>query len=77
LAKAKKRVARAAGAQTGPILSPVMVGLVIAAALLIVGGLILLGNQASAISGSVDTSQFPTLGNSNAPVTLTEFSDYG
>jgi protein-disulfide isomerase len=58
------------------VISPVMIGGVIAAAILVVAGLILLGNQ-SQVGGSVDTSQFPTMGDPDAPVTITEFSDYG
>lgn len=56
-----------------------MIGIVIVAALLIVGGLMLLGNQSSSdrVSEPVDISQFPALGDVNAPVTLIEFSDYG
>jgi protein-disulfide isomerase len=53
-----------------------MIGVVAVAAILIVGGLILLGNQSQA-GQPVDTSQFPALGDPNAPVTITEFSDYG
>ena len=54
-----------------------IVGVAVAAVLLVVG-LIVLGNQ-SAQSGTepVDISQFPTLGEADAPVTLLEYSDYG
>lgn len=53
-----------------------MIAVVVVAAVLIVGGLIFLGNQSRA-GQPVDVSQFPTLGDANAPVTITEFSDYG
>lgn len=71
MAKTKKR--GRTRPQSKPIVSPVMIGLVAAAAFLIVGGLILLSNQA----GDVDVSQFPAKGNANAPVTIIEYSDYG
>ncbi len=57
-------------------ISPVMIGVVAVAAILIVGGLILLGNRTRA-GQPVDTNQFPALGDPNAPVKITEFSDYG
>ena len=53
-----------------------MIGIVVAAVIFLVGGLIILGNQ-SRLGETVDESQFPTLGDANAPVTITEFSDYG
>ena len=64
--------------QQKSIISPVMIGVVTVAAILMVVGLILLGNQSSSGSGEpVDVSQFPTLGDANAPVTMVEYSDYG
>ena len=54
-----------------------MIGAVVAAALLVVGGLILLGNQTRSAAGPIDESQFPTMGEANAPVTIIEYSDYG
>lgn len=81
MAKAKKRpvsaTSRAAPTRSG--IAPWQIGLVVVAALLIVGGLILLGNQARGVSrgGPVDMSQFPTLGEADAPVTVVEYSDYG
>jgi hypothetical protein len=53
---------------------------VVVAAIILVGGLILLGNQSR--SGTVertqfDFSQFPTKGNNEAPVTFIDFSNYG
>ena len=54
-----------------------IVGVAVAATLLVVG-LIVLGNQNAQSSGEpVDVGQFPTLGEPDAPVTLLEFSDYG
>lgn len=67
------------GAQKSPqktAISPLLIGVVTAAAILLVGGLVYLGNQ-SRTGQAVDESQFPILGDPNAPVTLTEFSDYG
>ncbi len=54
-----------------------MIGIVAVAALLIVAGLIWLGSQPKSVSGSVDVSQFPALGDVDAPVTMIEYSDYG
>jgi hypothetical protein len=53
-----------------------MIGAVAVAAILVVVGLIFLGNQSNT-GQPVDASQFPTLGDATAPVTLTEYSDYG
>lgn len=67
-----------ASPSTGPVLSPLTIGIVVVAAVLIVGGLIVLGNQfRGGGGGPVDISQFPTLGEATAPVTLIEYSDYG
>ncbi len=54
-----------------------MIGLVAAAAILIVGGLIWLGNSNQPETVSVDLSQFPTKGSPDAPVTMVDYSDYG
>ena len=56
-----------------------MIGIVAVAAILVVAGLILLGNQAKSSTGgkTLDVSRYPTLGKANAPVTIIEFSDYG
>jgi hypothetical protein len=54
-----------------------MIGVVVIAALLVVGGLILLGNQTRSTGDPVDISQFPTLGEASALVTMIEYSDYG
>jgi hypothetical protein len=54
-----------------------MIGLVAAAAILIVGGLIALGYMGNQPTGAVDLSMFPTKGDPAAPVTMVEYSDYG
>jgi hypothetical protein len=54
-----------------------MIGIVAAAAILIVGGLIILGNMGTQVTGEIDLDAFPTAGNANAPVTMIEYSDYG
>lgn len=54
-----------------------MIGAVIAAAVLVVVGLVVLGNQTSSAGEPLDLTGFPTLGQANAPVTMVEFSDYG
>jgi protein-disulfide isomerase len=54
-----------------------MIGLIIIAALLVVGGLILLGSQNEPAAGPVDISRFPAKGAVDAPVTIVEYSDFG
>ncbi|MCK6627637.1 MAG: hypothetical protein L6R45_20955 [Anaerolineae bacterium] len=58
-------------------ISPLMIGIVVAAAVLIVGGLIALGNMGNQPTANVDLSMFPTKGNPEAAVTMVEYSDYG
>lgn len=52
-----------------------IIGIVVAA-VLIVGGLVLMGNF-NQNSGPVDLTGFPTLGEANAKVTMVEYSDFG
>lgn len=74
MAKTRKRTKT----QQKSAISPLMIVVVSIGALLIVIGLIVLGNQSSGqVTGSVDVSEFPTLGQPDAPVTMIEFSDYG
>ncbi len=54
-----------------------MIGIVAAAAIFIVGGLIALGYTGNQPTGKVDLSMFPSKGEANAPVTMVEYSDYG
>ena len=77
MAKARRRPQVRSKMQRKSAVSPVMIGAVTVAAILVVAGLIILGNQGPNISGSVDASRFPTLGDALAPVTMVEFSDYG
>lgn len=67
MAKTKQRK------QSTSTISPTLIILVSVAAILVVGGLILLNNQ----STDVDVSGFPYLGDENAPVVIVEYSDYG
>ncbi len=77
MTKTRKRSRPKRKAQPQSTISPVLIGLVVVAVLLIVGGLILLSNQNQGSGGPVDVSQFATLGDVNAPVTIVEYSDYG
>lgn len=78
LAKTQKRARAGAKTRRKSTVSPLMIGIVVIGAILVVGGLILLGNQSGTGTGApIDISQFPALGEVNAPVTMVEFSDYG
>ncbi|HXV43476.1 MAG TPA: hypothetical protein VEC96_10480 [Anaerolineae bacterium] len=75
MSKTRRRTTTAKPASK-PVVSPLIIGLVAAVAILIVGGLIVLGNQ-DRTTASIDLSQFPTKGNATASVTMIDFSDYG
>ena len=75
MSKTRKRTTTVKPASKSGV-SPLMIGIVAAIAILLVGGLIVLGNSGRATE-TVDLSQFPTKGNANAPVTMIDFSDYG
>ena len=75
LAKTKKRVKP--GKQSKQTISPILIGIVSIASILLVAGLIILGNQTQNTGEPADVSQFPSMGNADAPVTIIEFSDYG
>jgi protein-disulfide isomerase len=75
LAKIKKRAKSRTRVQK--TISPVLIGIVAVAAIVLVAGLIILGNQSGGETDLIDLSQFPTKGDDNAPVTIIEFSDYG
>ena len=76
---AKKRTrTRTRTTKSGPAVSPVLIGIIGLAAVLIVVGLIILGNQSrNNLAGPVDTSAFPAAGSPEAPVTIIEYGDYG
>ena len=81
VAKSRKRTITASTKQPSKsALSPLWIGGVVVAAIILVGGLILLGNQSRggpAGSAQFDFSQFPTKGNNEATVTFIDFSNYG
>jgi hypothetical protein len=54
-----------------------MIAVVVVASILLVGGLIYLGYQSQVGPTTTDMSQYPALGDPNAPVTMIEYSDYG
>ena len=76
MTKSRRRAVTARKAASPPI-SPLMIGIVAAATLLIVGGLIALGYTSNQPASDVDLSIFPSKGSANAPVTMVEYSDYG
>jgi hypothetical protein len=63
--------------ESKPIVSPLMIGVVIGVAILLVGGLIVLGNRGHQPTRTVDPNQFPAMGPANAAVTMIDYSDYG
>lgn len=87
--KTRKRTTAAKPASKS-VVSPLMIGVVVAIAILVVGGLIGLGNfnnrparavdlnqfPAMGPTNAVDLDQFPAIGPANAPVTIVEYSDY-
>ena len=77
MTKSRKRTnIRTTKGQQKSAISPVMIAVVAVAAILVVVGLVLLSNRPTSAE-PVDVSQYPTLGDPNAPVTMIEFSDYG
>lgn len=55
-----------------------IIAAVVGAAILIVGGLILISNQGKPGSDAAsDVALFPTLGDPNAAVVIEEYSDFG
>jgi protein-disulfide isomerase len=59
-------------------ISPMIIAAVVGAAILIVGGLILISNQGKPGSDAAsDVALFPTLGDPNAAVVIEEYSDFG
>ena len=63
--------------QQKPVVSPMLIVGVSLAAVLLVVGLIVLGNRSTRANVTVDIGDFPTEGDANAPVTIIEYSDYG
>lgn len=77
MAKARTRTKARQKTQKKSAISPLVIAGVAIGALLIVVGLIYLGNQGQRVTGQVNISDFPALGKPDAPVTMIEFSDYG
>lgn len=75
MAKTKRRIKPKK--QQKQTISPIVIGIVTAVVIVVVGGFILLSNGAPGTVAPPDISQFPTLGEPNAPVTIVEYSDYG
>jgi hypothetical protein len=77
LSKTRRRTAVTRKSSASTPISPLMIGLVAGAAILIVGGLIALGFMGNQVTANVDLSVFPSKGSATAPVTMVEYSDYG
>ena len=74
----KKRNAVRSQRKEKSAISPLMMGGVAVIAVVLVIGLIWLGNrQKNNLSGGVDVGQFPAEGLAEAPVTVEEYSDFG
>ncbi len=86
MAKQKQKITkrRTTRPEAKPVVSTQMIMIVAAIAIILTGGLMLLGNWGS-ISGQpttaattgIDTENLPFLGSEDAPVTMIDFSDYG
>ncbi|MBI1878483.1 MAG: DsbA family protein [Chloroflexi bacterium] len=57
-------------------ISPLMIGIVVGVVVILVGGLIVIGNWNNNPTSPVDINQFPAMGQANAPVTIVAYSDY-
>jgi hypothetical protein len=82
VAKSKRRAVTASQTSSKSTLSPLLIGGVVVAVIILVAGLILLGNQGSESQpgeslAQVDFSNFPSKGSEEAPVTFIDFSNYG
>ena len=79
MAKSRQRIRKKTQLKSKPVISPMLIVGVVAGSLLLVGGLILLGNQNQNTSTGVspDIEQLPSLGEANAPVVMEEYSDFG
>ncbi|MCB0191167.1 MAG: DsbA family protein [Anaerolineae bacterium] len=76
MTKSRKTSRRRVQPEKSSGISPVMIGAVVAGVILIVAGLIYLGNQGGE-PPTVDLADFPTMGDPDAPVTMVEYSDFG
>jgi protein-disulfide isomerase len=74
--KIRKHTATSTQPTSKSAVSPLMIGIVTAIAILVVGSLIVLGNFNNRPTRAVDLNQFPALGPANAPITMVEYSDY-
>lgn len=82
MAKSKRRAVTASQTGSKSTLSPLVLGGVVVVVIILVAGLVLLGNRGSESQpgeslAEVDFSNFPSKGDDNAPVTFIDFSNYG
>lgn len=77
-----KRRSTSSQAEPKPVISPQMIAIIAAVALILTGGLLVLGNwdsltDTTPTANNIEVDNLPFLGDANAPVTLVDFSDYG
>lgn len=77
MSKKRTRARTSTKAQQQSGVSTTMIIGVAVAAVLIVVGLVLLGNWTQGKADPVDISSLATMGDANAPVTIIEYSDFG
>lgn len=85
MAKSKnssKRRSNSSRTEAKPVISTQMIAIIGAVVVILVGGLLVLGNwdaltATKSTANSVEEDNLPFLGDANAPVTLVDFSDYG
>lgn len=73
----KRNVKTNKSAGQKPVVSPILIVGISLAAVLLVVGLIVLGNQSTRADVTVNLSDYPAEGDANAPVTIVEYSDFG
>lgn len=74
--RTRTRTSSKAQQQQSGVSTPMIIGVAVAAVLIVVG-LVLLGNWSQGKAEPVDVSSLATIGDADAPVTIIEYSDFG